>query len=167
MNLPRLGVKDIGSSIFSRLDPLVWKELHKNLLEIYSGLHGEQKSLSVSCDGCGDCCHFVSWGHQMWLTEVELMVLVAEHGLRRPVSEGVCPYLEGAHCLARRGRPLGCRVFFCRGDPLVLQDLFEFHFQKILKLIRHYHLEAHYFELLEILSLKAEESRVQPSDDWV
>lgn len=167
MSPPRLDEKDIGPLVFSRIDPVVWEELHRNLLEIYASLHREQSALSVSCDGCGDCCHFVSWGHQMWLTEVELMALVAEHGLRRPVLEGVCPYLEGEHCLARHGRPLGCRVFFCRGDPLVLQDLFELHFQKILKLIRHHHLEAHYFELLEILSLKAKEYTVQPSDGRV
>jgi Fe-S-cluster containining protein len=66
------------------------------------------------CRLCGRCCCFESFGHRLYATRLEVIYLVAKcgpppHGFTR----GQCPYQSDTECLARSGRVLGCRTFFC------------------------------------------------------
>ena len=103
----------------------------EGLKKIYEELEIALSGPGRECERCGDCCRFASFGHQLRVTEPELAYLIAEHGARRPVEPGVCPYLCNNRCEARQGRALGCRVFACQADNLATEVLYEAYFGKI------------------------------------
>jgi Fe-S-cluster containining protein len=59
-----------------------------------------------------------------------------------------CPYQQGALCMARANRPLGCRAFFCR-MPAEIEPggLYERYHQKVKELHDRYGLEYFYVEM--------------------
>ena len=125
----------------------------EKLKEIYRRVDRETEDLSYKCKACGQCCHFVKWGHQLWVTQLELGLIVER---ARPLSlkkKGVCPYLDedDGLCRVHSVRALGCRVFSCDLDKDVIEDLHERHFNEIVKLIKDWGLELYYGELLESL----------------
>jgi hypothetical protein len=68
----------------------------------------------AACQQCGECCRFEEFGHRLYTTLVEALYLVDRSGLAADCSEAShCAYLDGSKCLAREGRTLGCRTFFC------------------------------------------------------
>lgn len=77
------------------------------------------------CLASGRCCRFDEYGHRLYATGLEAarcVRLCAEEGrpiadadVRHAIDRGRCPWQEGRLCLARGGRPVGCRVYFC--DP--------------------------------------------------
>ena len=79
------------------------------------------------------------------------MFLINIHGLKRPIKEGVCPYLEDGLCGAREGRALGCRIFFCEGDRAIQEQLYEKYLGKIQELFSMPGNELYYGELLQTL----------------
>jgi hypothetical protein len=85
--------------------------LESELFEIYNWLDARIAEMGLCCDACGQCCHFDRYGHQLWLTSLELEVLLRD----APASNGPgCPWLCGHSCEARGQRALGCRTFFCK-----------------------------------------------------
>ena len=69
------------------------------------------------CINRGACCKFGSFGHKLYVTDVELAYFVrGQRGSwKAPDGEATCPFQVGGQCTAREHRPLGCRIFFC--DP--------------------------------------------------
>jgi Fe-S-cluster containining protein len=70
------------------------------------------------CRNRGECCHFSTYGHKLYVTSIELIHFV-RHALpawRKPEREPACPYQIEGLCAARSFRPLGCRIFFCDPD---------------------------------------------------
>jgi Fe-S-cluster containining protein len=69
------------------------------------------------CINRGACCKFGSFGHKLYVTDVELSYFVRgqQESWIEPSSDAVCPFQVGGQCTAREHRPLGCRIFFC--DP--------------------------------------------------
>jgi Fe-S-cluster containining protein len=132
-------------------DLSVSTETLTELKKIYADLERDLTDLQVACETCGECCHFSSFGHALRLTQLELAYLITHHGLRRPVQDGVCPYLEGTRCAARLGRSLGCRVFACRADKAQTEDLYERYFIKIRELAKKNGMTLTYGELLQTL----------------
>lgn len=126
-------------------------EILEELKKIYVDLERDLSDLRVECEACGKCCHFDSFDHELRLTQLELSYLIACHGIRRPVREGVCPYLEDERCAARLGRALGCRVFFCRVEKTEIEDLYERTFFKIRELAKKSGITVTYGELLQSL----------------
>ncbi|MCP4200218.1 MAG: hypothetical protein GY762_24000 [Proteobacteria bacterium] len=126
-------------------------EILEELKKIYVALDRDLSAVQGACEACGECCHFASYDHELRLTELELAYLIACHGLRRPVREGVCPYLEDTRCVARLGRSLGCRVFACRTDKTKIEDLYDRYFLQIRELAKKNGMTLTYGELLEVL----------------
>jgi Fe-S-cluster containining protein len=143
----------VPSNLVSRADTVlaVSAEILEELKSIYVDLERDLNGLPGACEACGECCHFASFDHELRLTELELAYLIDCHGLRRPVREGICPYLEDARCVARLGRTLGCRVFNCRADKTKTEDLYDHYFLKIRELAKKHGLTLTYGELLEAL----------------
>ena len=106
--------------------------------EIYARLDEELRQVGATCDACGECCHFDAFGHQLWVTRLELEYLIRVEGLRPVTGSGVCPYLEGARCVARRGRTVGCRVFHCevggKGSVERLEEIAERYSRELMEL---------------------------------
>jgi Fe-S-cluster containining protein len=78
-----------------------------------------------ACRACGKCCRFEQFGHKLYVTAGELAYLIRQPETEADPQNGasrlqttppaMCPYQDGDRCLARDGRALGCRLFFC--DP--------------------------------------------------
>ena len=117
------------------------------LEEIYHQL----ENIRIDCNMCGTCCDFADFDHQLWVTEIELLFLIRHHGLRRPTSPGICPYLEGDRCGARQGRTLGCRVFGCQSVQTEMEAVHESYFAKIQALAKSSKIAIHYREFLDAL----------------
>ncbi len=90
------------------------------------------------CRQCGQCCRFEQFGHRLYVTpgELALMIKFAPDRVLEPIGKirnplparrdairngsrakpaSLCPHQDQDRCLARAGRALGCRLFFC--DP--------------------------------------------------
>jgi len=68
------------------------------------------------CRQCGQCCRFEQFGHRLYVTAGELALmlkLAPDRATARSTPAGLCPHQDQARCLARAGRTLGCRLFFC------------------------------------------------------
>ncbi len=96
------------------LDPAFREELST----LYRDLDAEIRKLGPVCELSGRCCRFHEYGHTLFLSEPEALVLVNEAPKpSRPLDDGeTCPWQDNAgRCTAREARPMGCRVYYC--DP--------------------------------------------------
>jgi len=83
------------------------------LESLYEALD-ERLSRTGACQRCGRCCQFGTFGHMLYASYLEALYLVTRDGApKNAFSNDACGYLERLSCTARRGRVLGCRVFFC------------------------------------------------------
>lgn len=117
----------------------IYRQLEEDLLE------------SSQCRSCGDCCNFKRFDHELRVTHIELLYLIQKHGLRRPERGGVCPYLEDGLCVAREGRTLGCRIFFCEAEKENQERLYEENLGRIRELIADSNADVYYGEFLSSL----------------
>lgn len=77
------------------------------------------------CLASGSCCRFDAFDHRLYATGLEAarcIRICTEEGrsiglddVARAREAGGCPWQDGRLCVARSGRPVGCRVFYC--DP--------------------------------------------------
>lgn len=104
------------------------------MTQLYSDLAAETAALDVTCDGCGRCCRFDEAGHIVYASGLERRYL-AEKALPPPdspagapadlLAKGLrCPYQVAEICLARDGRALGCRLYFCRWPDPEAEEVF-------------------------------------------
>ncbi len=106
----------------------------------------------AACEACGRCCRLASFGHELWLTEVELSYLLETRGAEAPREPGVCPYMENGACTAREGRALGCRIFFCNMEVEVSERRYGRYLEFIRRLCDERGRPVYYGELLASLS---------------
>jgi Fe-S-cluster containining protein len=133
--------------------------LKEELAELYLELAAEQRSLTAACHQCGDCCNFVQYDHQLWVTDLELAYLIETEGYRPTTHPGRCPYMQGNQCTARSGRTLGCRIFLCTQNAVEMQVLHEKYFNRLQTLARKHDMELTYDEFLESLKKAGPETQ--------
>ena len=91
-------------------------ELRRQVLELYAEVDREVAAAGPVCVASGRCCRFAEWGHTLFLSNLEAVVLLqSAPAYDTPVSHEFCPFQKEKLCTAREPRPLGCRVYFC--DP--------------------------------------------------
>ncbi len=125
--------------------PLSLSDALAQVQALYAGLDAEIDFHKPRCVASGRCCHFEEYGHRLYATRIELeyfrnvemagaggeagtetnaagtkrasfpLPLYTENG---QIAPG-CPWQVAGLCTARRGRPLGCRIYFC--DPASVQ----------------------------------------------
>jgi hypothetical protein len=111
------------------------------------------------CANRGLCCSFGTFGHQLFVTPVELSYFVAGVGPPPLGSEGKCPYQAGGVCTVRAARPAGCRIFFCEAASQSWQpDETEDTLRRIKQIHVRFDLPYAYVEWLDALR--------QLSGDW-
>lgn len=108
-------------------DPELRERAFAELCSLYAEVDARIGELPVECVQRGSCCHFESYGHELFATALEVDYALCRHpDPPPPEAGGRCPYQRDRSCTAREGRPLGCRTFFC--DPtgeLARQELHE------------------------------------------
>ena len=121
-------------------EPPTLRPLHAQdssaLAAVYERVDAALASEAASCRACGECCRFGPDRPVLFASALELAYLTASAGRpapdRAPKPGGPdapwqCPYQvaktsgdstgrEEARCMARAGRALGCRTYFC--DPV-------------------------------------------------
>lgn len=98
--------------------PETWQEAIRRL---YRELEDELAGLDARCSGCGRCCRFDEADHVLYASGLERRYLALNSPEKKEpdadaalVEKGLrCPYQAGNGCLAREGRVLGCRLYFC------------------------------------------------------
>jgi hypothetical protein len=96
----------------------VLAEIRDELRALYRELDLAVAMKGPVCQVSGRCCRFKDYGHTLFLSAPEALLLIAD----APQPPGQidngesCPWQDArGRCTAREARPLGCRVFFC--DP--------------------------------------------------
>lgn len=126
------------------------------LRALYDELAAEIARAAPVCEISGRCCRFADYGHDLFVTDLELAELFALHPPRQ-ADESVCPYLDGKACGAREGRPLGCRQFFCDPGFEALMPELAARFHARLQAIHEAHaIPYRYGELLRMLAAPAD-----------
>ncbi|MDD5305824.1 MAG: hypothetical protein PHU25_00745 [Deltaproteobacteria bacterium] len=125
--------------------------IRQALAALYDELDRETSRRGWECSACGSCCRFREYGHELWLTDVELAFLVDGAGSREVRDDGACPYLDGDACAARGCRAFGCRACFCRAGPGEGEALFEIHFRRLREVLATLGIDPEYGELLASL----------------
>ena len=124
---------------------------------IYRWLDEQLNGLSQSCNACGDCCDFESFGHKLYVTTPELMYF--QHHLGKPVkamTTGVCPYRIDGKCTVYPYRFSGCRIFSCKGNAEKENALCEQAIRKLKALCDEYSIPYHYVYLQIGLGMMSE-----------
>jgi hypothetical protein len=126
----------------------------RELDSIYAELEEELSRLAPPCKACGQCCHFHTFGHVLYSSNIEVEYILKNAGLPTTYTqEGVCPYLANNLCTIRQYRALGCRVFFCHPDwEESSPEIYEKYHRKIKDLSLAYHLDWYYAPMLRSLS---------------
>jgi hypothetical protein len=92
------------------------EEVHRQVLALYQEVDRDVAAAGPVCVASGRCCRFKEYGHVLFLSNLEVDVLLADAPpLEGPVTPDFCPFQEDNLCTAREPRPLGCRVYYC--DP--------------------------------------------------
>jgi len=125
-----------------------FRELEKLYQEI------EEQARHGDCRMCGACCHFRTFGHRLYATRLEALYLLWRCGLPQAAfGEDCCGYQRDTLCLARQGRVLGCRTFFCTGAAGRQQREHEEALARIRRIVESEGIEWDYRPLSEHIAL--------------
>jgi hypothetical protein len=94
------------------------RDVRSELQRLYQELEQEIVQAGPVCRMSGLCCRFTQYGHTLFVSGPEALLLVADAPPPvRDLDQGeTCPWQDqNDRCTARDARPLGCRIFFC--DP--------------------------------------------------
>jgi len=125
------------------------EEVRRQVLEIYQEVDRAVAAAGPVCIASGRCCRFKEYGHELFISNLEADVLLANApAYEQPVSSDFCPFQKDNLCTARAPRPLGCRVYFC--DPTYQETahrITEEFLQRLKKLARDTNTEWRYAPL--------------------
>lgn len=97
----------------------------REMVSFYDGVDRAIAGHSPRCTNRGECCKFGSFGHRLYVTDVELRYFaegLGEQWIEPALDADSCPHQQGGICTARQHRPLGCRVFFCDSEAQSWQN---------------------------------------------
>jgi Fe-S-cluster containining protein len=129
-------------------------EFSEAMREFYRDVDASIASHQPVCINRGNCCKFASYGHRLYVTDVELDYFLL-HEPPRPVAPAAvaCPYQEGGRCTAREHRPLGCRIFFCDENSRNWQGPeYERHLERLKQIGQRFGISYRYREWLSALA---------------
>ena len=83
--------------------------------EVYATVAAAVDARRPACSASGECCHFDAYGHDLFVTPLELAAFVGQLRATPASQPGGCPFQAGQLCGVHAIRPFGCRLFYC--DP--------------------------------------------------
>jgi len=135
--------------------PMHWissipEEAFIDLGRLYISVGEANALLGASCRQDGKCCRFEESDLRLYVTDLEMAYFIHEEKKTRSIPQkGRCPFQLGNKCMARRSRPLGCRIFFC--DAVLadrINDLYEKFHKRLIALHEKHGLNYSYQEFL-------------------
>lgn len=156
-------------------DPELWRAWHEAageaaVVEAIEAVHrqiGEAVAeRGPRCDQSGRCCRFGEYGHDLFVTGLEIAAFLRRAGRAKPddrnegelslpqlSTQRVCPYMTDNACSVHAIRPAGCRIFFCEpGTQDWQQDLYESALSELRRLHDERELPYRYMEWLDGLA---------------
>ena len=141
------------------------ENLCRRIEEIYEEADRRIGQSDVSCRQCGGCCRFEESEQNLMASTIEAGYLLAwlrkqDGEVLKALSVGmdsaawVCPFLAEGVCLAREGRSLGCRVFFCQAErqgPERMAEVYELFHEQLKILHEQAEIAYKYFTWEEII----------------
>ncbi len=128
------------------------KDIIDQVLDIYSDIAMYIESASASCENCGKCCDFGTFGHRLYATTLEMLVFFHFARNVKPfgsLDNDMCIYRDKAGCMLYDGRTAGCRIFYCRDLPHELQnELYEQILERLKVLHNHYNTPYYYSDVM-------------------
>ncbi len=94
--------------------------------DVYARVTAAVDARRPACAASGKCCHFDAYGHDLFVTTLELAAFVRQLQATPAPNPGGCPFQVARLCGVHAIRPFGCRLFYC--DPTAQQwqqDLYE------------------------------------------
>ena len=94
--------------------------------DVYAAVTAAVDARRPACSASGKCCHFDAYGHDLFVTPIELAAFVRQLRATPTAAPGGCPFQVGRLCGVHPIRPFGCRLYYC--DPTAAQwqqDLYE------------------------------------------
>jgi len=138
------------------MDPGKRQEAYRALEALYAELQAELDAMGPRCQLSGRCCRFGEFGHQLWVTTLEIDYLLEGAGFPAALPGGTCPFLKEGTCGARRHRALACRTFFCEPSfRYHMGPLHEKYHRRIKDLHRLAGIPCGYFEFMGELARRA------------
>ena len=130
-------------------------DITERMRAFYGEVDAEIASYRPTCWNRGDCCKFDAYGHNLFVTALEMIYFAQgkRDDRRTPRGDGSCPYQVDGRCTAREHRPLGCRIFFC--DPAAQGwqgPLYEAHQKRLKQLCEELGVDYRYVEWLSALA---------------
>ncbi len=132
--------------------PQMTAAVRDEIKNLYEALDAQLQSLELTCRACGDCCDLNRFGHELWLSNLELAYLLDSKKPGSRSMDGACPYQLEGKCTARIGRALGCRVFHCDLDAASMESITETYLEKMKNIATAHGLDIEYGELESSLS---------------
>ena len=94
-------------------------DVHTAVAQIYHDVQQQIDQRRPLCVLSGRCCHFDDFGHNLYVTTLELATFLHDlrltplpHSPTAPSQSG-CPFQLNKLCSVHKIRPFGCRLFFC------------------------------------------------------
>jgi Fe-S-cluster containining protein len=119
---------------------------------VYRELAAAIDAAAPRCELSGVCCDFDRCDHVLFATDLEVRFLLARTPISWRPDGKLCPFWRGRLCVARDGRPLGCRVYFC--DPAFrdrMPEIAEAFQRRLRELHEAFGIEYRYRPLVETL----------------
>lgn len=124
-----------------------------SVTRIYSWLDGELDE-QQTCQACGKCCDFESFGHKLFVTTPEIicfMTKITPENLK-PMTGGICPYNSDGKCTVYEDRFAACRIFNCKTDTEMQSAITEEALQELKNLCESYEIPYRYVDLKTALN---------------
>lgn len=134
---------------------------------VYERIDHHLAGANPDCKNCGNCCDFITYGHRLYVTTLEMLYLI--HGMNstnqtRPLTrfdalKPQCPWQKKSGCTIRDYRPAGCRIFYCDLNTDFQNDLTEQVLASLRDLHKQFNAVYYYTDLLTWLKMmkKSEE----------
>lgn len=106
------------------------------LRALYDELDAELAETNPRCEFSGRCCDFDAAGHELFSTDLEVAYARRFGGANpKDAPARLCPFWRAGRCELRKGRPFGCRVYFCDPDfAAAMPEVAERYHRKIVAL---------------------------------
>jgi Fe-S-cluster containining protein len=93
------------------------KDVRAAVENVYVALQDAIDLRNPRCVGSGRCCKFDDFGHNLFITTMEMATFAHDLPEADQSTAGIaataCPFQVGKLCSIHTIRPFGCRIFFC------------------------------------------------------